>query len=252
MAGKTALISGAASGIGAAAAQRFVAEGARVVVADLNAAGAEKLAGALGPAAAAVELDVRSPEAWERAIAAAQARGPLTTLVNSAGVSLPGTIEEITLSDFRQTLEVNLEGVFLGCKAGVAAMKTGKGCAIVNVASALGVRSGALFPAYSASKGAVRLLTRSVALHCAERGYDIRVNTIAPGAIHTSMVERYVAAGEAAGQTRAQVLEGFAQAHPMRRLGTAEEAAAAILFLASEEAGFTTGADLAVDGGFLA
>lgn len=253
LAGKLALITGGASGIGAASARCFVEEGAKVVIADLDEAGAHKLAEELGAAnAVGCALDVREPASWEAALDVAAGLGKLTTVVNSAGVSIPGTIEDIDLEGFRETIAINLEGVFLGCKYGVAALKGGTGGAIVNVASTLGSRSGAIFPAYSASKGGVRLLTRSVALHCAEQGYDIRVNTILPGAIHTAMVERYVAAGEAAGQTREEVIEGFASVHPMKRLGRADEAANAILFLASDESTFTTGADLPVDGGYLA
>jgi 3(or 17)beta-hydroxysteroid dehydrogenase len=178
--------------------------------------------------------------------------GGLTTLVNSAGVSIPASIEDETLEGFRHTQAINLDGVFLGCKIGVEALKAGQGGAIVNLASTLGARAGALFPAYSASKAGVRLLTRSVALHCAEKRYDIRVNAVLPGAIHTEMVEGYIAAGEAAGTAREDVISGFAQSHPLKRLGRPEEVAAAILFLASDAAAFITGADLPVDGGFLA
>lgn len=251
--GKIALISGAASGIGAACARRFVEEGARVVLADIQLDKGEALAQSLGEAAHFVQLDVTSEAAWRGAIAAAQSKfGALTTVVNSAGISVPASIEDETLEGFRRTMGINLDGVFLGCKHGVAALKGGKGGSIVNLASTLGVRAGAIFPAYAASKGAVRLLTRSVALHCAAEGYDIRCNAVLPGAIHTEMVEHYVVAGEAAGGSRDAVIEGFASAHPMRRLGRPDEAAAAVAFLASDESSFTTGSDLPVDGGFLA
>ncbi|MBI1250896.1 MAG: glucose 1-dehydrogenase [Alphaproteobacteria bacterium] len=251
--GKVALISGGASGIGAAAAQRFVAEGAKVVLGDLQREKGEALAQKLGASAAFAPLDVRDEASWRAAAAEAQRRfGALTTVVNSAGISKPCTIEEATLEHFRETIAINLEGTFLGCKIGVEALKGGKGGAIVNVSSTLGVRSGAIFPAYSASKGGVRMLSKSVALHCAEQGYDIRVNTIFPGAIHTEMVEGYVVAGEQAGATREQVIAGFASVHPMKRLGKPKEAADAILFLASDEASFTMGGELYVDGGYLA
>jgi 3(or 17)beta-hydroxysteroid dehydrogenase len=201
----------------------------------------------------AERLDVTDEASWTQAVAAAQAAfGPLTTIVNSAGVSVPASIEDESLEGFRRTLAINLEGTFLGCKFGVAALKGGRGGAIVNVASTLGVRGGAIFPAYGASKGGVRTLTRSVAVHCAEQGYDIRVNAILPGAIHTEMVEGYVAAGIAAGGSREAVIEGFASVHPMKRLGRPDEPANAIVFLASDEASFTTGAELPVDGGYLA
>ncbi len=251
--GKVALITGGASGIGAASARRFVEAGARVVLGDLQADKGQALATSLGEAALFVKLDVTSEADWTAAVTAAQARfGALTTVVNSAGVSIPATIEDETLEGFRRTLAINLDGTFLGCKYGVEALKAGRGGAIVNVGSTLGVRAGGLFTAYAASKGGVRLLTRAVALHCAEQGYDIRVNAILPGAIHTEMVDGYIAAGVAAGGTREGVIDGFASVHPMKRLGRPDEAAAAIAFLASDDASFTTGADLAVDGGYLA
>ncbi len=251
--GKVALISGGASGIGAASARRFVEEGAKVVLGDVLLEKAQGLARELGANARAVALDVRSEADWAAAVTAAQsAFGALTTVVNSAGVSIPSTIEEATLDHFRHTMAINLEGTFLGCKAGVAALKGGKGGAIVNVASTLGARAGAIFTAYSASKGAVRMLSKAVALHCAEQKYDIRVNTILPGAIHTEMVDAYIANGVAAGATREQVIEGFASVHPMKRLGAPKEAADAILYFASDESSFCAGAELAIDGGYLA
>lgn len=253
LSGKVALITGAASGIGAAAARRFVAEGARVLIGDVQTEKLQALARDLGESAAWATLDVTQEEQWAQAVAAAEARfGGLTTVVNSAGVSIPADIETETLEGFRRTLAVNLEGVFLGCQHGVRALKGGRGGSIVNVASTLGVRAGAIFTSYSASKGAVRMLTRAVALHCAEQGYDIRVNTILPGAIHTEMVDGYIAAGIAAGATREAVIEGFASVHPMKRLGRPDEPANAIVFLASDESSFTTGGDVPVDGGYLA
>ncbi len=253
LAGKVALISGGASGIGAAAAKRFVEEGARVALGDVQPEKGAALAKTLGDAALYVTLDVRREADWAAAVEAAQARfGALTTVVNSAGISKPATIEDASLDHFRETIAINLEGTFLGCKAGVAALKGGKGGAIVNVSSTLGVRGGAIFTAYCASKGGVRMLSKAVALHCAEQGYDIRVNTMFPGAIHTEMVEGYVAAGIAAGGTREQVIDGFASVHPLKRLGLPREAADAIVFLASDESSFTTGGEVFVDGGYLA
>jgi NAD(P)-dependent dehydrogenase (short-subunit alcohol dehydrogenase family) len=250
---KIALISGGASGIGAASARRFVAEGAKVVIGDIQREKGQALAAELGASARYVTLDVTRSEDWAAAVEVAEKTfGALTTVVNSAGVSIPATIEDETLEGFRRTMAINLDGTFLGCKHGVAALKGGKGGSIVNVASTLGVKAGAIFTAYSSSKGGVRLLTRSVALHCAEQGYDIRVNAILPGAIHTEMVDTYIANGVAAGATREQVIEGFASVHPMKRLGRPGEPAEAIVFLASDESSFTTGADLPVDGGYLA
>jgi 3(or 17)beta-hydroxysteroid dehydrogenase len=253
LAHKVVLISGGASGIGAAAARRFVEMGAKVAIGDLQIEKGEAAAMALGDHALFVPLDVTDEDSWRAAEGATRAHfGPLTTVVNSAGISVPANIEDETLVGFRRTLAINLEGAFLGCKIAVEALKGGRGGAIVNIASTLGARGGAIFPSYSASKGGVRMLTRAVALHCAEQGYDIRVNALLPGAIHTEMVEGYIAAGAAAGASREAVIDGFAHVHPMKRLGRPEEAAAAIAFLASDEASFITGADLPVDGGYLA
>lgn len=250
---KVVLISGGASGIGAATAGLFVRRGARVALADIQVKKGETAARSLGEQAMFVELDVTDEGSWRKTVKAiVQYFGALTTVVNSAGISIPANIEEESLAGFRRTLAINLEGTFLGCKVGVEALKGGQGGAIVNLGSTLGVQAGAVFPAYSASKGGVRLLTRAVALHCAEQGYDIRVNAILPGAIHTEMVEGYIAAGEGAGGTREAVIGGFAGAHPMKRLGRPSEPAAAIVFLASDEASFITGAELPVDGGLLA
>ena len=250
---RVVLISGGASGIGAAAARRFAAAGAKVALGDVQHEKGAALAKSLGEGVVFVSLDVADEGSWRAALGVVQSRfGPLTTLVNSAGISIPASIEDETLEGFRRTLSINLEGTFLGCKIGVEALKSGRGGAIVNIASTLGARAGAIFPSYSASKGGVRLLTRAVALHCAEQGYDIRVNALLPGAIHTEMVESYIAAGEAAGSSREAVIEGFASVHPMKRLGRPDEAAAAVVFLASDDAAFITGADLPVDGGYLA
>ncbi len=253
LAGKTALITGGASGIGAATARLFVAEGARVALCDIQEQKGATLARELGEAAFYVPLDVTSESSWRAAVVAAVGKfGAITTVINSAGISVPANIEQETLEGFRRTIAINLEGTFLGCKFGVEALKHGKGGAIVNLASTLSVKAGAIFPAYSSSKAGVRLLTRAVALHCAEQGYDIRVNAVLPGAIHTEMVEGYVSAGIAAGSTREAVIGGFASVHPMKRLGRPQEPAAAIAFLASDEASFITGVDLPVDGGYLA
>ena len=249
---KTALITGGASGIGAAAARRFVAEGANVVITDRDTENGRALADELGRKTVFVEHDVTMEASWQHAIGAARnAFETLTTIVNSAGISVPGSIEDVTFEAFQQTIAINLHGVFLGCKYGLAAIKNQAGASIVNVGSTLGVKGGAPFASYCASKGGGRRLPKSAALHCAEQGYDVRVNCVVPGAIHTEMVERYIAAGIAQGSTREAVIEGFASAHPMNRLGRPDEPANAIVFLASDEATFTTGVDLPVDGGQL-
>ena len=151
LAGKLAIISGGASGIGAATARRFTAEGAAVLLGDIQEQKAEELAKELGPSAHACRLDVTRAEEWEALVKRAALLGELTTIINSAGVSIPGSIEDTDLEAFHHTMKINLDGVFLGCKFGVAALREVPGAAIVNVASVLGVQAGADFAAYSAS-----------------------------------------------------------------------------------------------------
>jgi len=253
LAGKMALISGGASGIGAASVKRFISEGAKVVIGDINSDKGEALAAQYGDELSFTKLDVTSASSWASAVKFATSKmGGLTTLVNSAGVSIAGSIEDISLEDFRQTISINLEGTFLGTQAGIKALKAVKGAAIVNVASTLGHKGGSFVPAYCASKGGVLLLTKASALHCSENKYDLRINTISPGAIHTEMVDPYIKAGIEAGASAEDVIKGFADNHPMKRLGTPDEPANAILFLASDESSYSTGIDIPVDGGYLA
>ena len=251
LAGKTALITGGASGIGAAAARRFAEEGAQVLLADIQVEKGEALAAELG--GGFIRLDVTHEADWAAAADEARRRfGGLTTLFHSAGISEPAHIEAETLDHFRRTLAVNTEGAFLAARTGAALMREGRGGSIILTASTMGARGGDFLVAYAASKWAVRGIVRATALPGAGAGYDVRCNAILPGAIHTEMVERYVAAGEAQGATREQVLGGFAVQHPMNRLGAPREAADAVVFLASDESSFITGVDLPVDGGFLA
>ncbi len=247
--GRKALITGGASGIGARTARMMVAEGARVAVADVNEEGGAALADELGPDAGFVRLDVTDERSWEAACEeAAAALGGLTTVVNSAGISVPASVEDATLDHWRQTMALNCDGVFLGCRAAVRTLKAQGGGSIVNLASTLGAKPGAGFVAYSASKAAVLAITRSTALHCAEQRLGIRCNAVLPGATHTAMFEGYLAAAP----DRDAAYEQFASVHPLGRVGRPEDVAWAIIYLASDEADFVTGVSLPVDGGFLA
>ncbi|MFZ4072320.1 MAG: SDR family oxidoreductase [Caulobacterales bacterium] len=251
--GRVALISGAASGIGAETARQFCAAGAAVILSDRDEANGAALADALGDSARFVPLDVTQEDQWRAAIAVGEtAFDKIDIVINCAGVSKPATIEQADMAHWREILSINLDGAFLGCKHGVAALKRAGGGAIVNVASMLGARGGAMFPAYAASKWGLRGLTHSVALHCAEAGLAIRANCVLPGAIETPMLESYVRRGVAQGAPREAVLTQFAQAHAMKRVGQPTEVVAAILFLASDGASFITGADVPVEGGALA
>lgn len=242
---RVVLVTGAAGVIGRELCRAFDAAGAQVIAADLREESLQELVAGLGARALALRLDVTLPSDWERARERVLERyGRLDVLVNNAGTLKPATIEEATLEDWRHAMGVNADGTFLGCKFAVALMKA-RGGAIVNFASVLAIRGRSTHPAYGASKAAVRLLTRSVARHCGERGYPIRVNVILPGAIDSDMVRLNVPPGE----SEAEYLEVLRAAHPVGRLGTPADIAAAVLFAASDHASFMTGADLVIDGG---
>ena len=246
--GRKAVITGGASGIGEATARRFIAEGAIVTIADRDEKRGQAVAEALGADCSFFPHDVTSEASWGRIFTLAkQVNGGVDLLVNSAGISVPSSVEDASLAHWREVMSINCEGVFLGCKHGVLAMKDGGG-AIVNLSSTLGAKAGSVYAAYCASKAAVLSITRTTALHCAEQGYGIRCNAVLPGATDTPMYQGYIAAAEDADAARAQ----FAAAHPLGRVGTAEDVVNGILYLASSEADFVTGVELPVDGGFLA
>jgi|HubBroStandDraft_6_1064221.scaffolds.fasta_scaffold30728_2 3(or 17)beta-hydroxysteroid dehydrogenase len=246
LAGKMALITGAASGIGRATAKLFRAEGARVAATDRNEAGLAELKPDVD---LVLSQDVTDEERWRQVVDAAVAEfGRLDILVNSAGIGTKGNVETETLADWRRVSAVNVEGTFLGCREAVRVMKETGGGSIVNLSSVAGIVGDAQTIAYCASKGAVRLLTKSAALHCGRSGYKIRVNSVHPSFADTAMVQSLIASSKNPERTR----EGLARAAPLGRLGRAEEVAAAILYLASDESAFTTGTELIVDGGLTA
>lgn len=248
MTGKVALVSGGAEGIGAAVARLIVAEGGSVMLGDVQLDKARALAAELGERADAIQLDVRELAQWEAAVAATQARfGKLTVLCNIAGISEPGTVPDGTLDVWHRTIDINLHGPFYGMRAAIPAMEaSGEPCAIVNIGSMIAMRPAAFVAAYSASKSGLRALTQSVALDCAARGVPIRANMVHPGAIRTPMYDRYKYSGA---DTPENIETNFAATHPMNRIGEPDEVARAVVFLASDEASFTTGVDFTVDGG---
>jgi NAD(P)-dependent dehydrogenase (short-subunit alcohol dehydrogenase family) len=253
LAGRVALVTGAARGIGEAVARAFVAEGGFVFVSDIDERGARAVAASLGDAAAALRLDVREEAAWEAAMRAVLARGPLDVLVNNAGITgleggEPGDPERASLAQWRAVQAVNSDGVFLGCRAAIRAMRP-RGCgAIINISSRSGLVGVPAAAAYAASKAAVRNHTRSVALYCAEQGLAIRCNAVLPGAILTPMWEPML--GE--GMAREEALRELVAEVPVRRFGAPAEVAALCVMLASEEAAYMTGAELVLDGGLTA
>lgn len=248
MDGKVALISGGAEGLGAAIARLVVAEGGSVMLADVQIEKARGLAAELGDRAAAIELDVRNLSQWEAAVQATVDRfGKLTILCNVAGISEPGNVVDVDLDSWARTIDINLNGTFNGCRAALPVMEAnGEKGAIINFGSMIALRPGAIFASYAASKAGVTALTKTIALDCAARGVPIRANVIHPGAIRTPMYNRYKHSGMAPPE---EIETNFAATHPMNRIGEPDEVAKAVVFLASEDASFTTGMDFTVDGG---
>lgn len=246
--GKVALITGAASGIGAEAARLLAAHGAKIAAADRDEQGASRTARETG--GRAISMDVTSEADWSRAVAdALTAFGRLDILVNCAGIELVRSIAETSLEDWRRVMSVNLDGVFLGTRAAIAAMGKGGG-SIVNISSVAGINGFSRQAAYCASKGGVRLFSKAAAVECAEAGLAIRVNSIHPGIIDTPMARHIL---ESVDEARRPVIEAlWKQLHPMGRIGRAMDVAQCILFLASDASAFVTGSELVVDGGLTA
>jgi NAD(P)-dependent dehydrogenase (short-subunit alcohol dehydrogenase family) len=246
---KVALVTGGASGIGLATAELLATEGARVVIADIDRAAGECAATAIGPRATFHPLDVTREDDWIAATdAVVREGGRLDILVNNAAVFLLKDVETTTLAEWHDLMAVNHDGVFLGCKHAVRVMKERGGGSIVNMSSVAGLIGHPALAAYCASKGGVRLLTKSVALHCARRGYDIRCNSVHPSFVDTPMLAGMLALTDDPARTRT----GWSAAAPLGRLAQPAEVARAILFLASDESAFTTGAELVIDGGMTA
>lgn len=243
MSGKVALITGAARGQGAAEARLFAENGARVVISDVQESALGKLGEELrgdGHDVAEFPLDVTSAEQWSAAVQKAEAQfGRLDVLVNNAGVLSMAGVEDTDLDSWNQIVAVNQTGTWLGMKAAVPAMRRAGGGSVVNISSIFGLIGSGGAAAYQATKGAVRILTKTAAVEYAAE--SIRVNSVHPGVIATPMIDE---------ELPQEALDGLLQGTPMGRPGNPEEVAACALFLASDESSYVTGAELAVDGGF--
>ena len=252
VAGKVAIVTGGAMGIGRACAELLSAEGAAVVITDRETDAGKSVAEAIeaaGGRAVFIEHDVADEDGWKKVISATiSAFGKVDILVNNAGVGWLGDVEHTSLDDWRKLLRINLDGVFLGIKYVIPAMRTAGGGSIINISSIEGLVGDPGIAAYNASKGGVRLLSKSAALYCARERTNIRVNSVHPGYIMTPMLERGMQASGNPDEMRKKI-EAL---HPVGHLGTPMDIAYGVLYLASEESGFATGSELVIDGGYTA
>lgn len=256
--GKTAIVTGGGSGIGAATSRLLAEAGARVVVTDIDPKSAGEVAREIldaGGNALALHQDVTDETGWDEVIDKTLAEyEKLDILVNNAGISGAGlgTLEEQSFDAWRKVMSINLDAVYIGCRRAVLAMKETGGGSIINISSVMGIVGGA-GAAYNASKGGVRLLTKSVAVYCGNMGYNIRVNSVHPGYVWTPLVAGIVdVAPPEVNMTEAGLKAMLLEQHPIGRLGEPLDIARGVLFLASDDSSFMTGSELVIDGGYTA
>jgi 3(or 17)beta-hydroxysteroid dehydrogenase len=242
--GKIAIVTGAAKGLGEADARLLAAEGAKVVLTDVDEANGTRVAAEIGASGRFVRQDVRDESAWQTLIADVMAReGRLDILVNNAGVVEAGNIENTTAEDWRFVMAVSADGTFFGCKHAIPAMRASGGGSIINMASVASLQGYPAVTAYCAAKGAVEALTRAIAVHCTQNGLPIRCNSIHPAGMDTPMLRSLGAKLDQAGMSPPP----DAPPPPTSRLGAAEDIAQAVLYLASDESRFVNGQKLVVD-----
>jgi len=255
VAGKKALVTGAAQGLGAAIAVKLAQHGAKVLLTDINLAGAEAQAEAINAecgagTAFACAHDVTSEAQWQAALALAQDRfGGLSVLVNNAGIGKGGTVETTSLELWEQTMAINSTGPFLGIKHAMPLLRESQPASIVNISSIAAFTADPFLAAYNASKAALWMLTKSVALYCARAGWQIRCNSVHPAFVATEILEGFrLDKSRPMEETHA----ALGKAIPMGRIGAPEEVAHGVLYLASDESSFMTGSELKLDGGLSA
>jgi NAD(P)-dependent dehydrogenase (short-subunit alcohol dehydrogenase family) len=245
VAGKIALVTGGASGIGRASAMMLAREGARVAVSDINLDGAREVADEIGENAVAIAHDVTDETAWTMALdTVVAAFGGLHVLVNCAGTAINGTVEETSLEDWRALHALDLDSVFLGCKHAIRHIAASGGGSIVNISSISGIIAGHNLAAYNSAKAGVRHLSKSVALHCAREANGVRCNSVHPAFVDTPILDEILKRG-----TREEGLERLARQIPLGIVGEPDDVAHAVVYLASDETRFMTGSELVIDGG---
>ncbi|MEC7761298.1 MAG: SDR family oxidoreductase [Pseudomonadota bacterium] len=250
--GKTALVTGAAQGLGAETARTLARHGCNVLLTDLNCAGAEEVAHEIaaqdGGRAISSRQDVTSEADWAASLQVVEAEfGSLSVLVNNAGIVTVGSVEDLDLNQWRAGFAVNVDSVFLGTKLALPLLRASQPASIVNISSISGLIAGHNFANYNASKAAVWMLTKSVALHCARQGWDIRCNSIHPTFVRTPILDGLLATPD----TEASLAKLERQV-PLGRVGEPADVANAVVYLASDESRFVTGAELKLDGGMSA
>lgn len=255
VAGKLALVTGAAQGLGAAQARMLAREGARVLCTDINESGAAETARAIerecgAGAAFSLTLDVTQEQQWEEVIDAARERlGGLSILVNNAGVGVRGNIETCTYAEWKRGFAINVDSVFLGCQKALPLMKDHQPGSIINISSIAGLIASDTMPGYNASKAAVWMLSKSIALYCAKMDWNIRCNSVHPTFIDTPILDGIVVSS---GKEKSVVMDKLARQIPLKRVGEPDDIANGVLYLASDESKFMTGAELKLDGGISA
>lgn len=255
VAGKLALVTGAAQGLGAAHSILLAQEGARVLCTDRNGQGAQATAdginAAMGDGAAfAITHDVTDPQDWEKAVDAAREQlGGLNVLVNNAGIGVAGNIETCEFEDWKRCFAVNVDSIFHGCQKALPLMREHAPGSIINISSIAGLIASDTMPAYNSSKAAVWMLSKSIALHCAKKNMNIRSNSIHPTFVDTPILD---GTAQNAGLDKNVLLEKLARQIPLKFVGEPNDIANAVLYLASDESRFMTGAELKLDGGISA